>query len=229
MKTGWWRSKKFLLLVLAVGLIALLTFILPIQEWSVGVRDWLKSLGNWAIPAFVVVYVLASVVGFPNIVLILVAGTVFGLVKGIASASVADTLGALACFFLGRTIARQRIKKWIEQNPQFVQIDRAVGEKGWKILLLSRLSPLIPSNVLNYGFSCTQVNFWQYFFFTWLGMLPVIGFYAYLGSFGMSLMGENQQSGLAWQALGIGATVVAAVYTTRLAKSALAESETPDD
>ena len=158
MKTGWWRSKKFLLLSLAVGLIALLTFILPIQEWSVGVRDWLKSLGNWAIPAFVIVYVLASVVGFPNIVLILVAGTVFGLAKGIASASVADTLGALACFFLGRTIARQRIKKWIEQNPQFVQIDRAVGEKGWKILLLSRLSPLIPSNILNYGFISSRLK-----------------------------------------------------------------------
>ena len=42
-------------------------------------------------------------------------------------------------------------------------------------------------------------------------------------------MGGNQQSGLAWQALGIGATVVAAVYTTRLAKSALAEPEVSDD
>ena len=132
MKTGWWRSKKFLFLGLTVGLIGLLTFILPLQEWSVEVRDWLKSLGVWAIPAFIVIYVLASVVGFPNIVLILVAGTVFGLFKGIASASVADTLGAVACFFLGRTIARQRVQEWIEQNPQFVQIDRAVGEKGWK-------------------------------------------------------------------------------------------------
>lgn len=173
-------------------------------------------------PAFVMIYLAATVIGLPNILLILIAGTLFGLTKGIIVVSIADTLGAIACFFIGRTIARKRIKRWMKKNPQFAQLDQAVNQKGWKILLLTRLSPLVPSNILNYGFSCTKVNFWQYCFFSWLGMLPIIGLYVYLGVFGTSLVGGELTFGkLALQGVGLGITILAALYTTRLAKKSL--------
>ncbi|MGF1480563.1 MAG: TVP38/TMEM64 family protein [Cyanophyceae cyanobacterium] len=229
MNTSWLRSKKFWLVVVAVGLVALLGSVLPLDTWIEAINRWLETLGLWAIPAFISLYVFASVLGFPNIVLILVAGTVFGLVTGMASASAADTLGAVACFALGRTIARQRIKKWLDKNPDFARLDRAVGEQAWKILLLSRLSPLIPSNILNYGFSCTKVGFWQYFLLTWLGMLPVIAFYVYLGAFGVSLFGgDSSPQLLAWRAAGLALAVGVAIYLTRLAKSVLSEAEEPE-
>lgn len=225
---AWLRQKRPLLLVLAGVLIAVLvaTSALPLKEWSVGLNEWLRSLGWWAIPAFVVIYVLASVVGLPNIALILVAGTVFGLVVGIASVSLADTLGAVVCFGLGRTVARKQVKKLMQRYPTFGQLDQAIAKKGWKILLLSRLSPIIPSNVLNYGFSCTKVNFWQYLFFTWLGMVPVIALYVYIGYFGTSIIGgENSPRSLLLQGGGLLATVGVAIYTTRLAKTALSQPE----
>lgn len=225
---AWLRRNKFLLLILAGVLIAILlaTSTLPLKEWSVGLNEWLRSLGWWAVPAFIVIYVLASVVGLPNIALILVAGTVFGLVVGIASVSVADTLGAVVCFGLGRTVARKRVKKLMQRYPTFGQLDRAIAKKGWKILLLSRLSPIIPSNVLNYGFSCTKVNFWQYFFFTWLGMIPVIALYVYIGYFGTSIIGgENSPRSLILQGGGLLATAGVAIYTTRLAKTVLSQAE----
>jgi uncharacterized membrane protein YdjX (TVP38/TMEM64 family) len=174
-------------------------------------------------PGFIAVYVLATVVGLPNIILILVAGAVFGLFGGIAVASVADTLGAIACFWVGRTLARDRIQRWMDKNPHFAQLDRAVGEKGWKILLLTRLSPLVPSNLLNYGFSCTQVDFGQYFLFTWVGMLPVITLYVYLGSFGLSLVLDDELTPekVALQGVGAVLAMIAAWYTTRVTRQAL--------
>lgn len=173
-------------------------------------------------PAFVVVYLLATVFGLPNIVLILVAGAVFGLVQGIVVASVADTLGAIACFGVGRTLARDRIKRWMTKNPSLARLDHAVGQKGWKILLLTRLSPLVPSNLLNYGFSCTRVNFWQYCFFSWVGMLPVITLYVYLGSFGVALFQEGLTAGkLAVQGGGAMLALSAGWYTTNLTRKAL--------
>jgi uncharacterized membrane protein YdjX (TVP38/TMEM64 family) len=169
-----------------------------------------------------VLYVLATVFGLPNIVLILVAGAVFGLAKGIAVASVADTLGAIACFGVGRTLARDRIKRWMTKNPGFARLDHAVGQKGWKILLLTRLSPLVPSNLLNYGFSCTRVNFWQYCFFSWVGMLPVITLYVYLGSFGVALFHEGLTAEkLALQGGGAVLALSAGWYTTNLTRKAL--------
>jgi uncharacterized membrane protein YdjX (TVP38/TMEM64 family) len=222
MKMGWLKSQKFWLLLLGSILLVVLGKALPLGEWSTALRGWLGTLGPGAVPVFILVYLIASVFGLPNILLILAAGTLFGFLKGVISASIADTLGAIACFWLGRTIARDWVEKKIKQHPSFAQLDQAIHNKGWKILLLTRLSPLVPSNVLNYGFSCTNVNFWQYCFFSWLGMLPVIVTYIYLGSFGMSFLKPEPSPGkIALQAIGLVLTVSAAIYVTRTLKKSL--------
>ncbi|MEM8780489.1 MAG: TVP38/TMEM64 family protein [Cyanobacteria bacterium P01_G01_bin.49] len=205
---------------------ALLSFLLPTEELANVINQWLKSLGPWGLPAFVLIYVTASVFALPNVVFLLVAGTVFGLLKGVLSASIADTVAAIACFWLGRTLIRDRVKSWLEENSQFVQLDRAVTEKGWKILLLSRLAPIIPSNILNYGFSLTEVKFWEYLLCTWVGMLPIVSFYVYMGYFGMNLLGNNTKpSVLALQSVGLVIAIGVAIYTTHLAQKALSPSE----
>jgi uncharacterized membrane protein YdjX (TVP38/TMEM64 family) len=203
-------------------LVVLLGRQLPLQDWLTTIKNWLPTLGWWAMPAFILIYLIATVLGLPNVVLILISGTLFGLLQGIVSSSIADTLGAIACFWVGRTIARKQVKRLICKNPNLAQLDQAVAKKGWKILLLTRLSPFVPSNVLNYGFSCTKVNFWQYCFFSWLGMLPVIALYVYLGSFGGSLIDNRPTPGkLALQLTGLALAIGAAVYTTRLTRKVL--------
>lgn len=229
MKMGWLRSKKFWLLLLGAGCLVLLGSVLPLKPWANELRAWLSTLGPGAMPVFILIYLLATVLGLPNILLILIAGTLFGLVNGIISASIADTLGAIACFLLGRTIARKWVETHIKQHSTFTQLDQAIRHKGWKILLLTRLSPLMPSNVLNYGFSCTNVSFRQYCFFSWLGMLPVIVVYVYLGSFGMSLAQPDRSPGtLTLQAIGLALTIGAALYITRLLKRSLSKTTTPE-
>lgn len=226
MNIGWLRNKKILLLLTIVALIILLLSVLPLNDWLLSVKDWLITLGPWATPMFIAIYILATIVGLPSAILILAAGTLFGLIRGIVCVSVADTLGASACFLLGRTVARKQIKTWIVKNPRYAELDRALARKGWKILFLTRLSPIVPSNVLNYGFSLTKVKFWHYFFFSWLGMLPVILLYVYIGSFGAALAGRESTSGqLALQIGGLLATVGATVYTTRLVKNALSQDD----
>jgi uncharacterized membrane protein YdjX (TVP38/TMEM64 family) len=222
MKTNLLRSRRFWLLVLGGILIVVLGSKLPLQDWFTQIKHQLALLGWWAMPAFTILYLLVTLLCLPNIILILVSGSLFGLFKGIVLVSIADTLAAVACFLLGRTVLRQRIKKWISKNPSFVRLDQAVGNQGWKILLLTRLSPLVPSNLLNYGFSCTKVNFWQYCFFSWLGMLPIIALYTYLGSFGVRLLNEGLTPGkVALQLVGALLAIGAGVYTTRIAKKAL--------
>lgn len=218
----WFRHKRFWLLVLVGIVLVGASSTVPLEQWVIAVKNWLTPLGPLAIPVFILLYLVATVLGLPNILLILVAGTLFGLVNGIIAVSIGDTLGAIACFWVGRTIARQRIKKWLSKHPTLAQLDCAVGKKGWKILLLTRLSPLVPSNVLNYGFSCTKVNFWQYCFFSWLGMLPVITLYVYLGSFGVSLLRNGMTpEKIALQLGGLVLAIAAALYTTRLTRQAL--------
>ncbi|PSN14920.1 TVP38/TMEM64 family protein [filamentous cyanobacterium CCT1] len=217
MTLSWLRSRRFWLLILVGVVISLIGSQLPLAEWFVVVNQKLAALGFWAIPAFILVYFVVTILGLPNILLILVAGSLFGLLTGTIVASVSDVLGAVGCFLIGRTLARDRISRWVQKRPQFARLDQAVERKGWKVLLLTRLSPLVPSSILNYGFSCTSVSFRQYVFFSWVGMLPVIGLYTYMGSFGTYLLSsEITAQKVAIQGAGLVVALAAALYITRL-------------
>ena len=184
----------------------------------------------WAIPTFIAIYVVAAVLGLPNIVLILAAGPLFGLTEGVVSASVADTLSIAACFVIGQTVGRRWITHSVRENSRFHKLDRAFAQKGWKIVLLTRLSPVLPSNILNYGFSLTRIDFWEYLFFSWLGMLPVIFTYVYVGTFGARILTPNPQpENLIFQAVGLVTTLGVMVYATKLAAVALKTEDATTD
>lgn len=199
---------------------------LPLSLWLSLANDWLAGQGIWTIPLFTAIYVVAAIFGIPNIILILAAGPLFGITEGVISASVADTLSIAVCFVIGQTVGRRWITERIGNSSRFRKLDRAFAKKGWKIVLLTRLSPLLPSNILNYGFSITRINFWEYLFFSWLGMLPVIFTYVSIGKVGATILTLDQQPGnLVFQVIGMLATVGVMVYTTRLATSVLRHSE----
>jgi uncharacterized membrane protein YdjX (TVP38/TMEM64 family) len=187
------------------------------HKWLIQGYYWLSSLDHWGYPAFIGIYVLATLVGLPAIFLFLLAGSLFGFFPGLMLVSFADTLSIAICYLLGRTVARKTIHKWIAKRPQWSKLDKIVAQKGWKIVFLTRLSPIVPSNVLNYGFSITKINFWQYLFVSWLGMLPVISLYVYLASVGINLVaGDNDPQKMAASAVGLVTALAAIAYTTRL-------------
>ena len=187
------------------------------QEWLLQANHWLSSLGYLAYPAFISIYLSATLVGLPAIFLFLAAGTLFGFVPGLIVVSLADTLSVATCYQLGRTVGRKKVRKWISQRPHWGEFDRAVAKKGWKIVFLTRLSPIVPSNVLNYGFSLTKINFWLYLFVSWLAMLPVIALYVYLASAGTNLLsGDKDPKQITASIIGIVTALMAIAYTTKL-------------
>jgi uncharacterized membrane protein YdjX (TVP38/TMEM64 family) len=224
------RKRLWVALAIASSLAVLISHV-PFGSWLHWLaiaHSWLAGQGEWAIPTFMAIYIVAAIFGLPNIVLILAAGTLFGLTQGVVSASVADTLSIAACFVIGQTVGRRWITNTVKESSRFHKLDKAFAQKGWKIVFLTRLSPVLPSNILNYGFSLTRINFWEYLFFSWLGMLPVIFTYVYIGTFGANILTLNQQSdNLIFQAIGLGATVGVMVYATKLAAGAL-KTENPD-
>jgi uncharacterized membrane protein YdjX (TVP38/TMEM64 family) len=187
------------------------------QEWVFQANHWLSSLGYLAYPAFIGIYLLATLLGLPAIFLFLAAGSLFGFVPGVILVSFADTLSVALCYLLGRTVARKTVHKWIAERPHWGKFDQEVAKKGWKIVFLTRLSPIVPSNVLNYGFSLTKINFWQYVFVSWLAMLPVISLYVYLASVGTNLLsGNNEPKQVVASVIGLVTALMAIAYTTKL-------------
>ena len=222
------RWKLILGIGLAVALIAATKF-LNLQGILKNALESIASLGPWGPAAFILIYIVATVLFIPGSLLTLGSGVLFGVVGGSVCVSIGSVLGATCAFLTGRYLTREWVSKQIEGNQKFKAIDYAVASEGWKIVLLTRLSPIFPFNLLNYAFGVTQVSLKDYFFASWIGMIPGTVMYVYIGSLAGSLaaLGSQGRSRTAaeWALYGIGllATIALTVYATRLAKKALDE------
>ncbi|MEA5532925.1 TVP38/TMEM64 family protein [Crocosphaera sp. XPORK-15E] len=200
---------------------------LNINETLQNTLQWIDSLGKIGYLVFILVYVLAAVFLISGAILTLGAGVIFNVVKGSIIVSIASTLGATVAFLIGRYLARGWVNKQLEKYPKFRAIDHAVGQEGWKIVGLTRLSPLFPFVILNYAFGITKVSLRDYILASWIGMMPGTIMYVYLGSLIGNIAtlgaGERAKTPLEWglYLVGLIATVLVTVYVTKIAQKAL--------
>ncbi len=220
--------RRALFLFAVVLLLAAAALLLPVKESLRAALGWMASHRESSGLAFIGLYVLATVCLVPGILLTVAAGAIFGLVRGVVLVSVASVLGASAAFFVGRTLARGWTERRIAAWPKFRALDGALAARGFWIVLLTRLSPLFPFNLLNYAYGATAVRPRDYITGSWLGMLPATVLYVYAGSAAASLAQALAGGALAGRTavllllvLGLAATVAAVVLVTRLARAQL--------
>jgi uncharacterized membrane protein YdjX (TVP38/TMEM64 family) len=238
---GKWRRKSTLNLILGASLVAVLVVLsrkANVHQLLPTALLWIEQQDAAAPIVFIAVYNLATVFCIPAAILTIGAGVLFGLVWGTVYVLIAATLGAILVFMAGRYLMRRWLDSKLVYSPQFKAIDAAVAQEGFKIVLLTRLSPMFPFNLLNYVFGITQVSFKDYVLGS-LGMIPGIFMYVQIGSLSGDLAMIETQSlrditsdhRLAYQwivnSLGLVATIAISVYIAHLAKTALAKTLQP--
>ena len=218
------RTLNIVRLVLLVAVIGVAVWLLPVKEWLTVALEWTAANRQVAAFAFVGLYVVATVALLPGLLLTIAAGAIFGLIAGVALVSLASVLGATAAFFVGRTVARDWVSRQIASWPKFRALDSALGERGFLIVLLTRLSPLFPFNLINYAYGVTAVKPRQYILGSWIGMFPGTVLYVYAGSVAANLaqvLAGDVETGRAGQILlvvGLLATIVVTTLVTRVAR-----------
>ncbi|XP_022758197.1 uncharacterized protein LOC111305181 [Durio zibethinus] len=214
------------LLVLAAIVTALVS--LPIEKMLKGFLSWLKEdLGLWGPLVLACAYIPLTILAVPASVLTLGGGFLFGLPVGFIADSIGATIGATVAFFLGRTIGRSYVISKLRKYPNFQAVSIAIERSGFKIVLLLRLVPLLPFNMLNYLLSVTPVGLGEYVLASWLGMMPSTFGLVYIGTTLKDLSdvthGWNEVSTVHWvfMALGFAVSVIMIVYITKVAKASL--------
>ncbi|GAB4319452.1 MAG: hypothetical protein OHK0047_01590 [Leptolyngbyaceae cyanobacterium] len=231
-RSQWAKPKFWLGVLLGLGLaigIAILFQHFNLQALLQSSLLWIKNLGSVGVVAFVVIYNLATVLFIPGSLLTLGGGALYGVFWGSVYVVIAATLGATIAFLIGRYYARSWVAKQLQGHPKFQAIDQAVAREGVKIVLLTRLSPIFPFNLLNYAFGATCVSLKDYVIGS-IGMIPGSVMYVYLGSLvgdiavlGMPQEISAQAQTVQWliKIVGFLATVTVSLYLTRIAKKAL--------
>jgi uncharacterized membrane protein YdjX (TVP38/TMEM64 family) len=203
---------------------------LPVREWAAAFQARLAELGAAGALLFAGVYVLTALLLGPVWLLTIVAGLTYPLPVAIGLVSAVSTFAAAAAFLIARHFARRRVEILTAKNARFAAVDRAIGAKGWRIVFLLRLSPLVPYALSNYFYGVTAVRFWPYVLASWIGMLPVTVLYVSLGAAGKAAVvaaaGARTRTPWEWAALGVGlaATIAVTAWVTRLARRELAGS-----
>lgn len=198
------------------------------QDVFQNLLERIEQMGAAGPLLFIGLYVVACVLFIPGSALTLGAGAIFGVVKGSIVVSIASTLGATAAFLVGRYLARDWVARKIDRNEKFKAIDQAVAREGWKIVGLTRLSPVFPFTLLNYAYGLTRVSLRDYVLASWIGMLPGTIMYVYLGSLARLGIEANRAGGAqtALKLAGLAATIAVTVYITRIARRALEKKVT---
>ena len=194
--------------------------------------EWVHGLGVWGLVVLAAAYVPSALVAFPPAFLLTIAaGALYEVVPATIAISLGSTFAATCAFLLGRTLARGWVEARMEKQPLFKALDTAVAESGFKIVLLTRLSPLLPYFLLNYAYGITKVRLRDFVLASWIGMLPGTLLYVYIGATVGSAAalagGTAPEAGLAGRVfwwVGLGATVLVTFLVTRQARRALQQA-----
>ena len=165
-------GRRWLMLAGLVGL-ALWAYRSPVVvQWLS--RDHLHAMvggsGAWGPVAFAAIKVVSIVLGIPTTPVTMAGGALFGAVWGSLLNWAAATAGAVLCFAVGRHLGRDGVQRLL--RGRLARWDDGLAGDGFWFVLMLRLVPLFPFNVINYAAGLTAVSFRDYTLATALGIIP---------------------------------------------------------
>lgn len=224
------KKSRVILLVALLVAVGVGFFFLPLRQWFTQLESHVQSLGTLGPAAVVLAYVLCTVLLIPASIITLGAGTLFGLKTGFIVVVIGANLGAFCSFLLARTFLREKVAHWAQANAKFRFLDEAIGRQGFKMVLLTRLSPIFPFILLNYFLGLTAVRTGAYVLGNLFGMLPATFLLVYIGAAARDAIGGPTDTAADFyqqilKYVGLLATIGVVTLVTRMARRALREAE----
>lgn len=138
------------------------------------ISQYIKSFGLLSI---VISFLLIVVQTFiPFVPFFLLAGVnivIFGPVGGFLLTWIAAVVGASLNFLTARYVAQGWAQAKVGNLPFFQRLNEQAERSGFRIVLMARLIPVLPSTVINAAAGLSAVSFLQFFTATLIGKFPI--------------------------------------------------------
>jgi uncharacterized membrane protein YdjX (TVP38/TMEM64 family) len=198
--------KPLVLVLLFGGVLAVYQFT-PAKEFltQATISSMLDQLGVWAPLAYLLLKVIFTAIGVPATILTLISGAVFGVVYGSLYSIVGATIGSVGAFWIARYLARDWAQSKFAPGGKLAQIDAGLKENAFWYVLSTRITPLLPFNVVNSLLGLSSVSLKDYILGTFLGIIPGTIVYVWLGASGQEALSGGSKWGVlgAFVALGL--------------------------
>ena len=201
---------------------------LPLRPWLGAFALWARGAGAVGLLGFALAQVACTLLLVPTWPLRVAAGFVWGFAGGFALVMPTSVVGSALAFLAARRVLRHAVARRLAREPRLRAIDSAVAGSGFWMVILLRLSPVFPNEVVNYALGLTRVRLREYALASFLGMIPTTVVYVAAGSLVTAaselVQGRPALGGFASRVValvGLAATIAIAVAGTRLMRRAL--------
>lgn len=140
-----------------------------------GLKAYIASFGLWG----PVVYMILFSVIPSGAVIAIAGGLVFGVYYGALYTLIGAVVGASVAFYVSRHLGREVVERRL--RGRLKSFDDHIRRGGFLMILILRLIPIIPFNVVSYGAGLTKIKFLDYFYATMLGIIPGVLIFTNLG------------------------------------------------
>lgn len=156
--------------------------------------------------------VLCGVV--PASVLVVGAGVVFGAEEGFYLAAASVLVGSIIAFLLSRSLLSKHILQFVGKYRLFNALKQAADQKGWKVVCLLRLSPVLPFAVTSYAMGFTSISLKDYTLGTLCALPPLFG-YVLIGALTQDSLAHAMNGDIVWLKYGLnGISIIATIILT---------------
>ena len=169
------KNRKIWTLILAFGVLTALgvwggSLITPQQLQAV-----IGRCGPWASIAYMGLFAVLPAFFFPVAVLALAGGVLFGLWWGSVYTFAGAIINCTLMFFLARYVGREQVETLMKKklSPEWQRrIQNLNSRGGFFLLVILRLIPAVPYNLINYAFGLTAMPYRTYIIGSAIGIIP---------------------------------------------------------
>ncbi|WP_207723603.1 TVP38/TMEM64 family protein [Paeniclostridium hominis] len=147
---------------------------------SKDIQAYVSSFGKLAPLVYIIMFALVPLTLFPDSVLAIGGGLIFGLFKGYIYTLIGALIGASLSFYISRKLGRNFVKKLTKEKLD--GIESMINSKGFFVVLMLRLIPLFPFDIISYGAGLTSIKYKDFLLATIIGTIPGILVFTNIGA-----------------------------------------------
>jgi uncharacterized membrane protein YdjX (TVP38/TMEM64 family) len=140
--------------------------------------EWVRGLGPWAVPAFILAFILGELIHLPGMLFVVAARVAFGPLVGFALGYGGAIIAVTAPFLLARTLGARRPRLGGARWRLIERLLDGVETHPLRTVVLLRLVLWLAPPV-DYALAFTRIRTRDYVLGSAVGLIPIIALAAY--------------------------------------------------
>ena len=143
------------------------------------IKNYVLSFGVYAPLIYIILFTIVPLTLFPDSILAIAGGMIFGIVNGAIYTMIGAVCGASLSFYLSRTFGQTILKSLLGKHS-ILPLEK-FKSKGFIFILILRLIPLIPFDIISYSAGLSEIKYKDFILATVFGIIPGVFVFTNIG------------------------------------------------